>query len=458
MVCDYIYNTRADTRGKIYARVEISSDEDPLAFPTTGEDVDGLANSITIDTGSILRVLSTSDVWALGDDGNWYRQNDNVRPPASEYDRVWRENYEAPIDVYKSEQVDGYFSSFKMPNNNVIQAVLAPGSESFKIQIEMSGVGLYIIPYEVRYDTGESFGGTVHDGVNLVTIKQNSQMCVLVTIDFSRGGNNVKMNSVRFFHQQTNGANIAGIRELYVSAPNAYVCISEGDYYSNDYVLSDLRSLGVSVKGLSFYNSEGDSYSTNGTLSKFSELVTILDIKMTDELPNGFFSGCKKLRGIPDLSGLKLYNTFTQVFTDCESLKALPRLPDLSKVELFDNLCLRAKSLRALPFGPEIALLGLSSFYNAFKGTNISLFPTFVVDYAADFDGAFYVLGNIDFLQVVAPPNALTKIAKSIQTANLPGDRLVSVMLYGNNDQNGAAAAFAAPETDEAQSGREVVG
>ena len=52
-------------------RVVIQSDTAPATMPTTGEGVDGLADTATIAPGSILLVLATSKKYLMNSVGTW---------------------------------------------------------------------------------------------------------------------------------------------------------------------------------------------------------------------------------------------------------------------------------------------------------------------------------------------------------------------------------------------------
>lgn len=70
MVCKYSEKTydEEDTRFAV-----ILSDTTPDEFPTTGENVDNLPDSVKLDSGSIMLILDPAERHMLGNDGTWHK-------------------------------------------------------------------------------------------------------------------------------------------------------------------------------------------------------------------------------------------------------------------------------------------------------------------------------------------------------------------------------------------------
>lgn len=72
MICiaqeaQYPQETGVDLR-----RCLIMADTTPSDWPTTGEGVDRLPDTVKLDTGSIIITLDTSAKYVLGSDGAWH--------------------------------------------------------------------------------------------------------------------------------------------------------------------------------------------------------------------------------------------------------------------------------------------------------------------------------------------------------------------------------------------------
>lgn len=75
-ICLTTYGSRRTQDGTDYIRCKLQADT--LELPTTGEGVSGLPDGARIDAGSTLDVLSGSEQYTMGQDGQWYKRGGAV--------------------------------------------------------------------------------------------------------------------------------------------------------------------------------------------------------------------------------------------------------------------------------------------------------------------------------------------------------------------------------------------